>query len=47
MSMNKLRDDVCVQAMEALRDEVEELEEALVDSVKDAVVDKNKVGLVR
>jgi len=45
--MNKLRDDVCVQAMEALRDEVEELEEALVDSVKDAVVDKNKVGLVR
>ncbi|KAF5836383.1 SMAD/FHA domain-containing protein [Dunaliella salina] len=32
------------QAMEALRDELEDLEEALVDSVKDAVTDRNKVG---
>jgi len=36
---------VCVhaQALEALRDELEDLEEALVDSVKDAVADRNKV----
>jgi len=30
------------QAMEALRDELEDLEEALVDSVKDAVTDRNR-----
>jgi|AntDeeMetagen285_2_1112576.scaffolds.fasta_scaffold26368_1 hypothetical protein len=32
-----------LQAMEALRDEIEDIEEALVESVRDAVTDRNKV----
>lgn len=32
-----------MQAMEALRDEIEDIEEALEESVRDAVTDRNKV----